>query len=318
MSAEPLDLRRAPGESAPLVSVIIPAFNRRADLAPALESVLAQGLADMEVVVVDDGSTDGTSDVDFASIDPRIRVVRHLVNRGGGAARNTGMQVARGQLIALLDSDDRWQPGKLSAQIDALVRTGCIERDGAGYRILCDFLCTANVLIESGDERRPHNASRPDGAGGLDKYLMVEGQALQTSTMLLPAELARRVRFRDGLRRHQDWDFALRLVQSGARLVYVEEPLAVYCLREDPRRISRQKGRMRATLDWYRTTGARLGGDAMRTYFIRSVLSRDLVREPWTALYGLWWLATREPGEARLLLRQFWSEAKEKMRARRG
>lgn len=317
VSVEPLGLQQAGEACAPLVTVVVPAFNRKDDLLPALESVLAQDMSDMEIIIVDDGSTDGTSDVDFAAKDPRIRVVRHLVNRGGGAARNTGIGAARGQFIALLDSDDRWRPGKLRAQLKALTEAGCIEQYGNGHRVLCDFICAANVLTEWDSGQSVHNDLHPDEVDRLDHYLMIEGQALQTSTMLLPVDLARKIRFRDGLRRHQDWDFALRLVQAGARLVYLPEPQAVYCLTDDPARVSRQKGRLRATLDWYRTSGARLDGDAMRTYFIRSVLSRDLGREPFTALFGLWWLATRAPGDAARLMSQLRTEAIAKWGGRR-
>lgn len=301
----------------PVISVVIPAFNRKDDLAASLASVLAQNVASMEIIVVDDGSSDGTGTMDFASIDRRIHLVRHLLNRGGSAARNTGIDAARGELVAFLDSDDRWEPDKLRTQIEALVEAGCIARKGARLVVQQDFFCASNVMIDGAGGEGLHNRRGPLPGEPLENYLMIEGQALQTSTLLLPAALARKVRFRDGLRRHQDWDFALRLARKGARLVYLDQPLATYCLRDDPRRVTRQKGRLRATLDWYRIWEGGLRGEAMQVYFIRSILSRDLKREPWAALSGLGWLALRSRAEAFLLAQRLFAEIRSKLRGRR-
>lgn len=99
----------------PRVSVIVPTFNRGWILTEAVDSVLAQTRADFELIVVDDGSTDDTR----RRLEPygdRIIYVNQP-NRGVSAARNTGWRHARGDLIALLDSDDLWQPGKLERQL---------------------------------------------------------------------------------------------------------------------------------------------------------------------------------------------------------
>ena len=98
------------------VSVIIPTHNRRGLVTEAVKSVLEQDFADFELVMVDDGSTDGTAD-DFADLrDGRLMVLRQE-NRGVSAARNAGVAVSSGALVAFLDSDDIWLPGKLSAQV---------------------------------------------------------------------------------------------------------------------------------------------------------------------------------------------------------
>ena len=99
----------------PLVSVIIPTYNRADLVRQALASVKAQTYRDFEIVVVDDGGTDGTSEV--LSAWREIRVLRHLCRRGVAAARNTGAAAARGQWLAFLDSDDLWLPEKLARQI---------------------------------------------------------------------------------------------------------------------------------------------------------------------------------------------------------
>jgi glycosyltransferase involved in cell wall biosynthesis len=101
----------------PIVSVIIPAYNAAPFLAETLASALGQTLADIEVIVVDDGSKDHTAQV--AQSFPAVRYV-HQQNAGVSAARNTGAAHARGEFLAFLDSDDLWHPDKLRQQVEAL------------------------------------------------------------------------------------------------------------------------------------------------------------------------------------------------------
>jgi glycosyltransferase involved in cell wall biosynthesis len=98
----------------PKVSVILPVHNRADVLPRAIESVLGQELGDFELVVVDDGSTDGSAEVAELFGDERIRLIRLDRNRGGNVARNEGIRAARAPLIAFLDSDDRYFPDKLA------------------------------------------------------------------------------------------------------------------------------------------------------------------------------------------------------------
>ena len=102
----------------PKVSVIIPAYNRKLLVRRAIKSVLAQSFIDFEIIVVDDGSTDGTSLMAFS---PKVRYIRqnHL---GAPAARNRGIREARGEYIAFLDSDDYFLPGKLEKQVAAMMK----------------------------------------------------------------------------------------------------------------------------------------------------------------------------------------------------
>jgi glycosyltransferase involved in cell wall biosynthesis len=103
---------------APLVSVIIPTYNRADLVRQALASVKAQTFRDFEIVVVDDGGTDGTHEV--LSADRELRVLRHPHRCGVAAARNTGAAAARGKWLAFLDSDDLWLPDKLARQMKLL------------------------------------------------------------------------------------------------------------------------------------------------------------------------------------------------------
>ena len=99
-------------ESSPTYSVVIPTYNRSHYVVEAVESALAQTTGDLEVIVVDDGSQDGTVD----ALSPYMDRIRYLFqeNRGMAAARNRGIDEARGEFVGLLDSDDRWEPELLA------------------------------------------------------------------------------------------------------------------------------------------------------------------------------------------------------------
>jgi len=109
----------------PTVSVIVPTYNRWPMVGEAVRSVLAQSHSEFELIVVDDGSTDGTVEK-LAGIDPRLRIFRQA-NQGVSAARNFAVKQARGRYLAFLDSDDLWQPRKLEIQSQFMDRNPTVE-----------------------------------------------------------------------------------------------------------------------------------------------------------------------------------------------
>src|SRR4051794_7057293 len=113
------------GRRAPRVSVVVPVYDVEAYLPATLDSVLGQAGVDLQVVVVDDGSTDGSGAIadGYAARDPRVRVV-HTTNHGLGAARNEGLAHATGDLLAFADSDDVVPPGAYAALLRPLQRSG--------------------------------------------------------------------------------------------------------------------------------------------------------------------------------------------------
>ncbi len=104
----------------PLISVIIPVYNGKQFLSEAVNSILQQNYHPLEIIIVDDGSTDGTAELQN-SFDKQVRFI-YQDNKGPAAARNTGINEASGQFLAFLDSDDLWPSGKLSKQINHLLQ----------------------------------------------------------------------------------------------------------------------------------------------------------------------------------------------------
>jgi len=217
-------------ERAPRVSVVIPTYNRARTLSRAVGSVLSQDFRDIEVIIVDDGSTDATRDVVSSFGDERVRLISHDVNRGVGAARNTGIEAARGDLVAFQDSDDEWLQGKLSAQVRAL--------EAAGEACLLVY-CTKIVYGRDADHvRGPRRAVCVPGpevselSGDLREFLWRQ-HVISTQTMLVRTDALRRIGgFDTRLYNSEEWDIAIRLSEFGT-FAFVDEPLVNNYIQKD-------------------------------------------------------------------------------------
>src|ERR1041385_7139241 len=104
----------------PLVSVVLPTYQRAGTVGRAMRSVLAQTHSELELIVVDDGPDDGTADVVARINDPRVKYLRFPKRMGVSKARNVGVEAARGELIAFQDSDDEWLLDKLARQVEII------------------------------------------------------------------------------------------------------------------------------------------------------------------------------------------------------
>ena len=179
----------------PLVSVIIPVYNRAVKVQRAIQSALAQTYAELEIIVVDDGSTDQTYQVVDAFQDARIKLVRQVHNLGAAAARNTGMRTASGKFIAWLDSDDEWKPEKLELQLAALSLASPIVK--ACY--------CAQERIESGDVRIhiPQNINQ--------KQLFFGCDIGPGTTLVFEKSILDHIGYLDeSMPRYEDWDWLIR------------------------------------------------------------------------------------------------------------
>jgi glycosyltransferase involved in cell wall biosynthesis len=201
----------------PEVTVVVPTRNRASMLEQALRSVAAQRDVDLEAVVVDDGSTDGTQAVINAMGDRRLRLVRHERPQGVSTARNRGVAEARGHWVAFLDDDDLWAPEKLASQLAAA------GRDGRGWAVTGAVSVDEQLQVLTGE---PPLA--PEGiVADLDRYNSVPAGA---SNVLVRADLlAVTGGFDPGLRHMADWDLWIRLGRTGPPAT-VPRPLLAYRL----------------------------------------------------------------------------------------
>ncbi len=199
------------------MTVVIPAHNRAGTIPAAIESVRSQSFEDIEIIVVDDGSTDGTADVarSIAVEEPRLRVLSHPVNRGAQAARNTGIRAARGEWVAFLDSDDRYYPDSIQLRLDEARRTGLgVIHTG------CD------AVTRNGTEA-PFPV--PPVQGDVYKALLT-APAPMFQGLLVKRELLERVGLlNEGVPAYQEWDSSIRLA-AVSHFGYVPTPTFLYDL----------------------------------------------------------------------------------------
>lgn len=203
---------RAPSVADPLISVVIPSYNRAGVIGRAIESVLMQDVDRFELLIVDDGSTDDTLAVVQAIADPRIGLYQLARNGGAPVARNAGVAMARSPLIAFQDSDDEWRPGLLAAHVAMLARhdvSFCqLEQrygDVAAITPAPGFVLPADVM------------------GWL---LGAAHVSTQTLAMRRPAFEAVGG-FDPAMPRFQDWELALRLAAAGMSFGHINQPLAI-------------------------------------------------------------------------------------------
>jgi glycosyltransferase involved in cell wall biosynthesis len=235
---------RRSSEACPLVSVIIPTFNRRDSVLRALESVARQTYPTVEVIVADDCSTDGTVE---AIAQRQFRMPVHIVrlpeNQGPASARNSAITQAGGKYVALLDSDDVWLPSKLARQVEAA------EQSGDPGRVL--VYSVAEVQRRHETIMRPRRAIA-EGEPVAD-YLFANGGYIAQPTVLFGAAMAREVEYRPGMRQHEDWDLYMRLQRCGVRFIMLPEAPCVVEDRETFGRTSAPRPRTSlATLETWR------------------------------------------------------------------
>jgi glycosyltransferase involved in cell wall biosynthesis len=211
----------------PLVSVVIPTFNSKELLLRALRSVSQQTYRPLEVIVVDDCSTDGTAEaLAEQDLGVRVRVLRSSVNLGPAGARNKGIAAATGKYIAFLDNNNHWLPLKLARQMEA-------AESHAGRDALVVYT-QAEIRRRSETRTRP---LRPIGESEqVADYLFADGGYMAQPTVLVSTSVAREVMFRPELRRHEDWDWYIRLQQQGVKFVMVP---ACLCIVDDVTAVQR-------------------------------------------------------------------------------
>lgn len=187
--------------SKPLVSIVIPTYNRATLIERAINSVLAQTLQDFEIIIVDDASQDDTEAVVKSLTDSRIKYLKHPTNLNGSAARNTGIKAARGEYLALLDSDDEWLPNHLAIKMNYLQNNTYRGIFGSYYIYYSDDLIR-QVICQS-----------PPKDCSLAEYILSGKGDTRTSTFVFETEAIKAIMFDENLDKHQDWDLAIRFAR---------------------------------------------------------------------------------------------------------
>ncbi|MCA1407072.1 glycosyltransferase family 2 protein [Ensifer sp. IC3342] len=224
------------------VSVILPTFNRTRSLAAAMASVLSQSYENLELIVVDDGSTEDVEGVVRSFCDPRVKYVRRVKNGGAAAARNTGLAEARGNYIAFQDSDDIWLPGKLMRQISLFSTLPAHVGVVTGAKILYGRDASFNF-----GPAKVAFAPPPEGRLRLEEDQL--GRLLSENRISLQNTLFRRDCFPGNswfdpcARANEDWEFAIRLAQH-TTLYEDIEPVVLGYISSDSISCSRHKQTM--------------------------------------------------------------------------
>lgn len=202
--------------TAPLVSVILPTHNRATTLRRAIDSVLVQTHRELELIVIDDGSTDDTQALLASYRDSRLKILNPGRLGSAAKARNHGLQHARGEFIAFQDSDDVWLIEKLERQLAFAKRNPQTDMTACGY------------IVVPGDGRPPRYHGKELLAASHDYRSLFDGAGSQLST---PAWLVRRERlqqlggFDETLGMWEDWELSLRIEKTGGRCEMLDEPL---------------------------------------------------------------------------------------------
>lgn len=205
-----------------MISVVIPAFNSERCISRAIESVMSQTFSDYEIIVVDDGSTDGTADI-VKKFGDRVRYV-YQQNAGPASARNAGLKIASGQWIAFLDADDEWLPDKLQQQVELLDRNRDLR------------WCSTNRY--QADERRKapvgNKAAITKALNGREHFPNYFSAAaagkcpIVTSTIIVRKDVFDKLGDFDlQYLRGQDLDMWWRIAHHYPKIGYIPQPLAV-------------------------------------------------------------------------------------------
>ncbi len=231
----------------PLVSAIIPTHNRKQKVVGAIDSALAQTYDRLEILVVDDASTDGTSQSLQAQYGDTIRLVTLPDNVGGAEARNVGVAHAHGEFIAFLDSDDRWNRNKIAAQVAVLRQQEYGVVYTGMYRLRGEKLVDVNT---------------PMFAGRLSDALLIQNVVSSTSSVLLRKDLFTSVGgFNSSLKSCQDWDLWIRLSRV-TQFGFVKEMMVNYYVDGNDRISRNPRSRVQGLMYIYRTYLSKSGNTA--------------------------------------------------------
>lgn len=226
--------KKAANTPGPLISVVIPAYNTRETIAEAIDSVLVQSYSNLEIIVIDDGSPDDVATHVEQKYGSKVQLIRQQ-NVGLAGARNTGIQAAKGEYVAFLDSDDAWLPNKLAEQVKQISK----HPDGTVFYSNCYFW-------ENGKRTKQWIDIHNQGNGVITRKLIRREIMIPVlTTVVKKSALTEAGHFNQTLREVEDYDLWLRLAIQGATFYGSAKPLALY--RINPKGLSSNTLKMAKT-----------------------------------------------------------------------
>lgn len=214
-----------------LISIIMAAYNSGKTISQSIESVLAQTYTDFELIVINDCSTDNTVEIVNSFDDERIRLISNEKNLGVSRTRHNGVEAARGEWIAILDSDDMWKPDKLMKQVELQAQTNA------------ELLYTGSAFIrEDGTDIDwvLHVPAKLDYKTLLKQNLLSNSSSLVKKSLFLENEVA-------SDEAHEDFACWLKILSSGKVAYGVDEPLLIYRLSKSSKSGKKSKA---ARMNW--------------------------------------------------------------------
>ena len=213
----------------PLVSTVIPTRNRPELVTRAVRSALAQSYRNLEVIVVIDGPDECTSMALAQIDDPRLRLIALAESKGGASARNSGVEAARGEWIALLDDDDEWLPEKTECQLRIA------QQSRHRIPIVSSRFIARTPQADYLWPRRIPEPSEHVGDYLFSRRTFFKGEGLMvTPTLFTKRDLLLAMPFRAGMRKHQDWDWVLRASSyEGVGIEFESKALAIVYMEEN-------------------------------------------------------------------------------------
>ncbi|MDX7762176.1 glycosyltransferase family 2 protein [Aeromonas caviae] len=223
------------------ISIVVPFYERSKNFSDIYKTINNQTFDNWELIIVDDGSSDHELLHNFVSqvSDSRVKLILLSKNVGGAAARNRGIIEATGDYIAFLDSDDLWCSKKLEAQFEYIEKS---DEDVLFSNV--DIVNKNGELLERKEVIYKNNED-------VSEYIFVKDGLIQTSSLFMKTECAQNIMFNPLLKRHQDYDFVLRLYHHGYKFHKIAESL-VFWIQDDGTVFSRGAS-YRNTVDWLRT-----------------------------------------------------------------
>ena len=227
----------------PLISVIIPTYNRGFILEETINSVLNQTYQFYELIIVDDASTDNTENIVKEIKDNRIKYIKLDVNSKGTKPRNIGINLSKGKYIAFLDSDDKWLPEKLEKQLNFI-------ESSKGKNV--DVICFTGLIIKD-QFKEIYQNNRHYNNENIMEYILVGRNEVQTSTYMVSSSIAKNILFDETLKKHQDWDFFLRLNKNNTTVLCLTECLTVWNVNDNNNRITNSYKNEDFSLNWFKS-----------------------------------------------------------------